>query len=196
MRRLVAGELTLSFVPDAAQRFWRTVTRRKYQLTCNRVQLQNRLEALLEEMHLKLSSLVSDLLGPSARRMLQAIADGATDPVAVGAPRPVSGFARRPRRCADAFGACAGPASGVSPAAYRLALDELACIEAQIRSLSIRNSAACYAAIRTPCNVWRPCPAWALIRRNKSLPRSDRPPRRSRQPKRLASWIGRLPGSR
>jgi hypothetical protein len=33
VRRLVAGELTLSFVPDAEQRLWRTVTRRKYQLT-------------------------------------------------------------------------------------------------------------------------------------------------------------------
>jgi len=41
--------------------------RRKYQLTRNRVQLQNRLEALLEEAHIKLSSLVSDLLGASAR---------------------------------------------------------------------------------------------------------------------------------
>jgi hypothetical protein len=32
------------------------------------------LEALLEETHIKLSSLVSDLLGASARRMLRAIA--------------------------------------------------------------------------------------------------------------------------
>src|SRR5881409_300574 len=37
VRRLVANELTLSFVPDPEQRLWRTVTRTKYQLTCNRV---------------------------------------------------------------------------------------------------------------------------------------------------------------
>jgi transposase len=42
----VARELTLSFVPDAEQRLWRTVTRRKYQLTRDRVRLQNQLEAL------------------------------------------------------------------------------------------------------------------------------------------------------
>ncbi len=78
MKRLVAQELTLSFVPEVEQRLWRTVTRRKYQLTCNRVQLQNRLECLLEEAHIKLSSLVSDLLGASARRMLQAVAEGET----------------------------------------------------------------------------------------------------------------------
>jgi hypothetical protein len=53
----------LSFVPDAEQRLWRTVMRRKYQITRNRAQLHNRLEALLEEAHVKVSSLVSDLLG-------------------------------------------------------------------------------------------------------------------------------------
>ena len=79
----VAQELTLSFVPDAEQRLWRTVMRRKYQITRNRVQLHNRLESLLEEAHLKLSSLVSDLLGTSARRMLQVLADGETDPATV-----------------------------------------------------------------------------------------------------------------
>ena len=70
VKRLVADELVLSFVPDVEQRLWRTVTRRKYQLTRNKVRLQNQLEALLEEAHIKLSSLVSDLLGVSARRMI------------------------------------------------------------------------------------------------------------------------------
>jgi transposase len=55
VKRLAAHELTLSFVPDAEQRLWRTVMRRKYQVTCNRVQLQNRLECLLEEAHIKIS---------------------------------------------------------------------------------------------------------------------------------------------
>ena len=55
VKRLVAGELSLSFVPDAEQRLWRTVTRKKHQLRCDRVRLQNQLESLLEEAHLKLS---------------------------------------------------------------------------------------------------------------------------------------------
>lgn len=60
--------------------------RRKYQVTRNRVQLHNRLESLLEEeAHIKLSSVVSDLLGTSARRMLQALADGETDPATLAA---------------------------------------------------------------------------------------------------------------
>src|SRR5579863_9579555 len=85
VKRLVADELTLSFVPDAEQRLSRTVMRRKYQLTRNRVQLQNRLEALLEEAHITLSSLVSDLLGASARRMLKALAGGETNPATLAA---------------------------------------------------------------------------------------------------------------
>src|SRR5436305_3401151 len=78
VKRLVAQELTLSFVPDAEQRLWRTVMRKKYQLTCDRVRLQNQLESLLEQAHIKLSSIVSDLLGLSAQRMLKAIAGGET----------------------------------------------------------------------------------------------------------------------
>src|SRR5215475_3253183 len=62
VKRLVANELTLSFVPAPKQRLWRTVTRRRYPLMRNRSQLHNRLESLLEEAHIQLSSLVTDLL--------------------------------------------------------------------------------------------------------------------------------------
>ena len=47
VRRFAANELVLSFVPDPEQRLWRTLMRRKYQMTRHRVQLQNQLEALL-----------------------------------------------------------------------------------------------------------------------------------------------------
>src|SRR6266487_5647822 len=56
------------------------LTRTKYQLTRDRVRLQNQLESLLEECQIKLSSVVSDLLGASGRRILHAMADGETDP--------------------------------------------------------------------------------------------------------------------
>jgi transposase len=79
-RRLLAGELILSYVPDAEQRTWRTLTRGKLQLVRDRVRLQNRLEALLEEMRIKLSGVISDLLGVSGRRILGALSKGETDP--------------------------------------------------------------------------------------------------------------------
>ena len=40
IKRLVAQELVLSFVPDPEQRLWRTVTRRKHQLTRAKVRFQ------------------------------------------------------------------------------------------------------------------------------------------------------------
>ena len=80
-RRLIAGGLILSFVPGAEQRGWRTITRAKVQLVRDRVRLQNQLEALLEETRIKLSSVVSELLGLSARRILRALAEGENDPV-------------------------------------------------------------------------------------------------------------------
>jgi len=43
--------------------------------------LQSQLEALLEEARIKLSSVISDLLGVSGRRILQALAQGETDAV-------------------------------------------------------------------------------------------------------------------
>jgi transposase len=79
VRRYIACELILSFVPDSEQRLWRTMTRTKQQLTRDRVRLQNQLKGFLEEARIKRSSHVSDLLGLSARRMLQALADGETD---------------------------------------------------------------------------------------------------------------------
>src|SRR3989454_7364832 len=105
VKRLVADELILSFVPDAEQRLWRTVTRRKNQLTRDKVRFQNQLESLLEQAHIKLSSLVSDLLGVSARRMLKAIADGETDPAALAA---LADYRLRatPEQLRDALGAC------------------------------------------------------------------------------------------
>jgi transposase len=133
VKRLVAQELILSFVPDPEQRLWRTVTRRKHQLTRLRVRMHNQLESLLEEAHIKLSSLVSDLLGVSARRMLQALAKGETDP-AVLAAMADKRLRATPAQLCDALGAC----TELNPVYRRLlkmALEELEFLEQQIGQL-------------------------------------------------------------
>jgi transposase len=133
VKRLVARELTLSFVPDAEQRLWRTVTRRRYQLTRDHVRLQNQLESLLEEAHIKLSSLVSDLLGASARRMLKALAEGETNPAALAALADER-LRATPEQLCDALGAC----TELNPVYRRLlkmALEELRLIDEQIAQL-------------------------------------------------------------
>jgi transposase len=133
VKRLVAQELTLSFVPETEQRLWRTVMRRKYQQTRDRVKLQNRLEALLEEAHIKLSSLVSDLLGASARRILKALADGETNPAALAALADKK-LRATPAQLCDALGAC----TELNPVYRRLLkmmLEELQFLEQQIVQL-------------------------------------------------------------
>jgi len=134
VKRLVANELTLSFVPAVEQRLWRTVMRTKNQLRCNQVQVQNRLEALLEEAHIKLSSIVSDLLGTSGQRMLNALANGETDPAALAALADHRLRATR-EQLRDALDAC----QDLHPLYRRLikrALEDWQRIETQITQLA------------------------------------------------------------
>jgi transposase len=80
VRRLVAEDLTLSYVPDREQRQWRTMTRMRVRMSTQQVRLRNQMEGLLEEGRIKLSSVVSDLLGVSGRNILWAMVRGTSDP--------------------------------------------------------------------------------------------------------------------
>jgi transposase len=133
IKRLVAQELVLSFVPDPEQRLWRTVTRRKHQLTRAKVGFKNQLESLLEQAHIKLSSLVSDLLGVSARRMLKALAEGETDP-AVLATMADPGLRATPEQLRDAL-AASTQLNGVYRRLLKMALEELGVIETHVEQL-------------------------------------------------------------
>lgn len=133
VKRLVAEELVLSFVPDEEQRLLRTVTRRKHQLTRAKVGFKNQLESLLEQGHIKLSSLVSDLLGVSARRILKALAEGESDPGVLAAMAD-KGLRATPEQLRDALGASAH-LSGAFRRLLKLSLEELQLIEAHIEQL-------------------------------------------------------------
>lgn len=130
-RRLLAGELMLSFVPDAEQRMWRTLTRSKLQLISERVRLQNQLEALLEEMRVKLSGVISDLLGVSGRRILKALSQGETDPVQLAA------LGDDRLRCSreELVDALRGTPTPVHLEVLKLFLDRLELLDQQIQSL-------------------------------------------------------------
>jgi transposase len=191
VKRLVAHELTLSVVPDVTQRLWRTVTRRKFQLTCNRVQLRNRLECLLEEMHLKVSSLVSDLLGLSARRMLRAVGSGTTDPgtvAALGSPR----LHAAPDQLRDALGAC----TELHPVYRRLltlTLDELDGLETHLRQLDEELAQLLrehQAAVQRLAAV----PGLGVDSAQQIIAEVGPTAATFATAKRLASWVGACPG--
>ncbi len=191
VKRLVAQELILSFVPNAEQRLWRTVMRRKYQLTRDRVQLQNRLESLLEEAHIKLSSLVSDLLGASARRMLKALADGETNPTALAALADKKLRATQAQLC-DALGAC----TELNPVYRRLlkmALEELQFLEQQIVKLE-QEMASLLSQCQEPVQRLAEVPGLGVDSAQQIIAEVGAKAATFPSQKHLASWIGACPG--
>src|ERR1700724_542120 len=87
----------------------------------------------IRETHIKLSSLVSDLLGVSARRMLNALADGETNPAALAALAHQR-LRATPEQLCDALGAC----TELKPVYRRLlkmTLEHLQILEQQIGQL-------------------------------------------------------------
>lgn len=76
VRRFWAGELRLSYVPDVEQRRWRMLCQAMQQIVEERTRVRNQIEVLLEEGQIKLSAVVSDLLGVSGWRILKALVEG------------------------------------------------------------------------------------------------------------------------
>lgn len=74
------GMLRPSFVPPVEIRQLRDYTRLRCDLTEERSRYKQRLEKLLEDALIKLSSVVADLFGVSARAMIEALIAGERDP--------------------------------------------------------------------------------------------------------------------
>jgi transposase len=74
------GMLRPSFVPPAEIRRLRDYTRLRLDLTEERSRHAQRLEKLLEDALIKLSSVASDILGVSGRAMIEALIAGQRDP--------------------------------------------------------------------------------------------------------------------
>lgn len=73
------GLLNNSFIPEEEQRDLRDLTRYRTQLTNERSTAANRVQKVLEDANIKLSSVVSNIQGVSARQMLEAIIEGKDD---------------------------------------------------------------------------------------------------------------------
>jgi transposase len=103
------GLIRSSFVPPAPIQELRDLTRTRKQLGREIVQHTQRLQKVLEDANIKLSSLITDVLGASGRRILQAIVAGESDPdtlAALGGPRLCEGLGRD--RHQDRRGKCEG----------------------------------------------------------------------------------------
>jgi transposase len=77
---LAHGLIRASFVPPQPIQELRDLTRTRKQFGREIVQHAQRIQAVLEEANVKLSSVITDILGASGRRMLKAIVGGEADP--------------------------------------------------------------------------------------------------------------------
>jgi transposase len=76
---MMHGLLKASFVPPEPQRALREMTRYRTTLVQERTRVVNRVQKLLEGANIKLSSVATDIMGVSARAMLEEIVDGQAD---------------------------------------------------------------------------------------------------------------------
>jgi transposase len=73
------GLLRRSFIPPQGQRDLRDLTRYRTRVVRERTRMVNRLQNVLEDANIKLSSVATDVFGKSGRAMLEALAEGETD---------------------------------------------------------------------------------------------------------------------
>ena len=80
---LQCGLLRGSFVPPRPVRELRDLTRHRAQLAGEHARVANRIHKVLEDAHVKLGAVASDVLGKSGRAMLAALLGGRQDPEAL-----------------------------------------------------------------------------------------------------------------
>ena len=79
------GLIQSSFVPDEQTQEMRTLLRTSKQLVREGSRHVQRLQKTLEDANIKLDSVISDIIGLSGRRMIEALIAGETDPAALAA---------------------------------------------------------------------------------------------------------------
>src|SRR5271155_5471190 len=82
---LAHGLIRGSFVPDTETQVLRNMLRTRKQLVRERSSHVQRLQKTLEDANIKLDAVISDILGLSGRRMIEALIAGETDPGALAA---------------------------------------------------------------------------------------------------------------
>ena len=78
---LAHGLIRASFVPDSPTQEMRTLIRTRKQLSREQARHILRVQKTLEDANIKLDSVISDLMGVSGRKMIEALIAGQRDPV-------------------------------------------------------------------------------------------------------------------
>jgi transposase len=191
LRRHAAGELILSFVPNAEQRLWRTMTRSKHQLTRDRVRLHNQIESLMEDGRIKLSGWVSDLLGVSSRRILQALSTGETDVTKLAALAD-PGLRATSEQLQDALSAAA-TLGALHRQVLGLFLERLALIEKHMEMLD-KSIAGALHRYREAVERLAEVPGYGIDSAHQVIAEVGAGAESFPSPEQLSSWVGTCPG--
>jgi transposase len=81
VKLLLSGLLKHSFIPDSSVRELRTLLRHRKKLVNERSKEKNRLQNILEDANIKLSSVVSDVFSKTGQGIVALLLEGITDPV-------------------------------------------------------------------------------------------------------------------
>jgi transposase len=82
---LACGLIKASFVPGEAFQELRSLARTRKQLTSEQTRHVQRIQKTLEEANIKLDSVISEILGVSGRRMIEAMIEGVRNPAKLAA---------------------------------------------------------------------------------------------------------------
>jgi transposase len=189
VKRLLSDDLKLSFVPEAVQRDWRALTRTRVEYGRDIIRWRNRIEGILEEGCIKISSFLSDVLGVSGRRMLRALIAGRGSPQELAA-LGVGRLRASEEELADAL-------TGDLRATHRLLLeqhlDRIEMLEAQ----AARIDEALQEALREQQDaIARLCEVPGIAVNSAQQMIAEIGPKAASFPTagQLASWIGVCPG--
>jgi transposase len=131
---LACGLLKRSFVPPLPQRELRDLTRTRTSLNQDKSRVANRLQKILEDANIKLGDVASDVLGKSAREMLEALIRGTMSP----AEMADLARARMRTKIPQLQAALTGRVSEHHRFMLRMYLDEVTHYELQIAKLDQR----------------------------------------------------------
>jgi len=188
-RRLIAGDLTLSYVPPPPQREARLLTRHVVALKAQISDCRNEIETLLEQAHLKLTSVVSDTFGFSGRRILRALVAGETDPEKLAA----LGHRRLKVSREELAEALRGALTAAQKLVLRLILDRVERLEKDIEEIDralLAHQSEHAEALRRLCEI----PGVGLWAAQQLIAEIGPSASAFDSPGRLASWIGVCPG--
>jgi transposase len=186
------GLLKARFIPPRPIRDLRELTRYRKTLIQERAQEVNRLQKVLESANIKLAAVASDVVGASARRMLEALIRGEQDVEAMAQ----LAHARMRRRLPELRQALVGVVRPHHRVLLRRMLDHIDFLEAAITQVQteiddrFQPSAAATALLQSIPGV-NPVTAAAAILAEIGVDTTRFP-----SAKHLASWAGLCPGNK